>query len=44
MLDKGGLPPKAITLSEPTLDDVFLKQTGRSLRDSGPNQEGGKSK
>jgi hypothetical protein len=24
-----------MTLSEPTLDDVFLRQTGRSLRDAG---------
>ena len=24
-----------ITLSEPSLDDVFLKKTGRSLRDTG---------
>ena len=26
-----------ISLSEPTLDDVFLHQTGRSLRDAGTN-------
>ena len=25
-----------MTLSEPTLDDVFLRQTGRSLRDAAP--------
>jgi hypothetical protein len=24
-----------MSLSEPTLDDVFLRQTGRSLRDVG---------
>ena len=24
-----------MSLSEPTLDDVFLRQTGRSLRDTG---------
>jgi hypothetical protein len=24
-----------MSLSEPTLDDVFLNQTGRSLRDTG---------
>lgn len=27
---------EAITLSEPSLDDVFLKYAGRSLRDAGP--------
>ncbi|MTI56592.1 ATP-binding cassette domain-containing protein [Geosporobacter ferrireducens] len=27
-----------ISLSEPTLDDVFLKQTGRSLRDTGKEE------
>lgn len=29
-----------ISLSQPSLDDVFLKQTGRSLRDAGSNKEG----
>jgi ABC-2 type transport system ATP-binding protein len=28
---------KSISLSEPTLDDVFLRETGRSLRDAGTN-------
>ena len=27
----------SMSLSEPTLDDVFLRQTGRSLRDAGPD-------
>lgn len=28
-----------VSLSQPSLDDVFLKQTGKSLRDSGVNKE-----
>jgi ABC-2 type transport system ATP-binding protein len=32
-LERVGL--KSMMLSEPTLDDVFLRQTGRSLRDAG---------
>ena len=28
-----------MSLSEPTLDDVFLRQTGRSLRDTGRRHE-----
>ena len=35
MLDRAGLGLRAISLSEPTLDDVFLAKTGRSLRDTG---------
>ncbi len=35
LLDENGMALKTITLSEPTLDDVFLRQTGRSLRDAG---------
>ncbi len=27
-------------MSEPTLDDVFLRQTGRSLRDGGEEGDG----
>lgn len=27
-------------MSEPTLDDVFLRQTGRSLRDGGTAGQG----
>jgi ABC-2 type transport system ATP-binding protein len=44
LLDKEGIAPKTIALSEPTLDDVFLRQTGRSLRDVGPAKENGESK
>ena len=32
-LDGAGLSPQTITLSRPSLDDVFLRQTGRSLRE-----------
>jgi ABC-2 type transport system ATP-binding protein len=35
VLDGAGIALAAISLSEPTLDDVFLNQTGRSLRDTG---------
>jgi ABC-2 type transport system ATP-binding protein len=35
MLDAAGVGLRAISLSEPTLDDVFLAKTGRSLRDTG---------
>ncbi len=34
-LDQERIDIRSITLSEPTLDDVFLRQTGRSLRDTG---------
>jgi ABC-2 type transport system ATP-binding protein len=33
LLDGGGLTLQTISLARPTLDDVFLRQTGRSLRD-----------
>ena len=33
ILDGQGLAPQALALHRPTLDDVFLRQTGRSLRD-----------
>ena len=33
VLDGAGLRPQTLTLSRPSLDDVFLRQTGRSLRD-----------
>jgi ABC-2 type transport system ATP-binding protein len=38
-LGQGGAPPKSVHLSRPSLDDVFLKLTGRSMRDteSGPH-------
>jgi ABC-2 type transport system ATP-binding protein len=42
LLDHEGIGLRAMSLSEPTLDDVFLRQTGRSLRDAGdstPTQE-----
>jgi ABC-2 type transport system ATP-binding protein len=35
LLDGERILLKSISLSEPTLDDVFLHQTGRSLRDAG---------
>ncbi len=35
LLDAERIVLKSISLSEPTLDDVFLHQTGRSLRDAG---------
>ena len=34
ILDGAGLAPHSIALARPTLDDVFLRQTGRSLRDA----------
>ena len=33
-LDGAGLSPASISLARPSLDDVFLRQTGRSLRDA----------
>ena len=33
ILDGQGLSPQALALHRPSLDDVFLRQTGRSLRD-----------
>jgi ABC-2 type transport system ATP-binding protein len=39
LLDREEIALKNITLSEPTLDDVFLKHTGRSLRDAGSYEE-----
>jgi ABC-2 type transport system ATP-binding protein len=35
LLDSRGIGIRSISMSEPTLDDVFLRQTGRSLRDGG---------
>jgi ABC-2 type transport system ATP-binding protein len=37
LLDDNGIGVRSISMSEPTLDDVFLRQTGRSLRDGGPS-------
>jgi ABC-2 type transport system ATP-binding protein len=34
VLDAAGIEVRSITMSEPSLDDVFLLQTGRSLRES----------
>jgi ABC-2 type transport system ATP-binding protein len=41
LLDGAGVGVRSMSLSEPTLDDVFLHQTGRSLRDAGrrPDKE-----
>ena len=33
ILDSNGLTVQTISLSRPTLDDVFLRHTGRSMRD-----------
>jgi ABC-2 type transport system ATP-binding protein len=33
LLDSNNLEAQNITLSRPSLDDVFLKYTGRSLRE-----------
>jgi ABC-2 type transport system ATP-binding protein len=33
VLDGDGLTADSISLQRPSLDDVFLRQTGRSLRD-----------
>jgi ABC-2 type transport system ATP-binding protein len=35
ILDGAGLTLRSIALARPTLDDVFLRQTGRSLRETG---------
>lgn len=39
-LDGAGITMSAISLSRPTLDDVFLTLTGRSLRDDSPGDAG----
>ena len=45
LLDKENIAVKTMALSEPTLDDVFLRKTGRSLRDTAANGKGnGESK
>jgi ABC-2 type transport system ATP-binding protein len=33
LLDQAGIAVSSISMSEPTLDDVFLRKTGRSLRE-----------
>jgi ABC-2 type transport system ATP-binding protein len=42
-LDGAGITMSAISLSRPTLDDVFLTLTGRSLRDDSPGSAGGEA-
>ena len=37
VLDDAGVTMHSINLSRPTLDDVFLTMTGRSLRDDSPS-------
>ena len=34
LLDAGGMAPSSMNLHRPSLDDVFLKKTGRSLRET----------
>jgi ABC-2 type transport system ATP-binding protein len=36
-LDAAGITMASIQLARPTLDDVFLTLTGRSLRDDSPS-------
>ena len=38
LLQSAGVPLETISLSAPSLDDVFLRQTGRSLRDAGKGE------
>jgi len=40
LLDQEGIGLRSMSLSEPTLDDVFLRQTGRSLRDGDSGNDG----
>ncbi|MGD0392890.1 MAG: ATP-binding cassette domain-containing protein [Acidimicrobiales bacterium] len=39
LLDSEHIGIKSMSVSEPTLDDVFLRQTGRSLRDAGATED-----
>jgi ABC-2 type transport system ATP-binding protein len=41
VLDAAGITLRSINLSRPTLDDVFLTLTGRSLRDDSPGRTHG---
>ncbi len=34
LVDQGGTRIRTVTLARPTLDDVFLRLTGRSLREA----------
>ena len=36
ILDRGGIALESVEMTRPTLDDVFLTLTGRSLRDDSP--------
>ncbi|MBE3557725.1 MAG: ATP-binding cassette domain-containing protein [Ktedonobacteraceae bacterium] len=38
-LGNAHIAPRTITLAQPTLDDVFLRITGRSLRENGENAQ-----
>ena len=40
ILETNHAAPDSVSLAQPSLNDVFLKQTGRSLRDTGSNGEG----
>ncbi len=42
LLDAERIEIRSVSLSEPTLDDVFLRQTGRSLRDAGDDESNGR--
>ena len=44
VLDGAGITMSAISLARPTLDDVFLTLTGRSLRDDSPSSANGHDK
>jgi ABC-2 type transport system ATP-binding protein len=35
-----GVPTRAASVARPSLDDVFLRETGRSLRDASPGTAG----
>jgi ABC-2 type transport system ATP-binding protein len=41
LLESKKIALDTVSLSQPSLDDVFLKQTGRSLRDAGGHRQGG---
>jgi ABC-2 type transport system ATP-binding protein len=36
-----GVPTRAASVARPSLDDVFLRETGRSLRDAGSSPAAG---
>ena len=40
LLQRTGMPLESVARWEPSLDDVFLRQTGRSLRDAGREIDG----